>query len=260
LLYNDLKSIPSTIGNLIRLKKLDLNVNELVSLPPEIGRLQKNTKILLRDNPKLKIIPRTLRGHSALFKNDSAKFEPIVRIPIVRKNVPLNTKRNDPISGYNFSVGNNALIIGGYNRYVTENSLLRWIKTKKPNTNINNINTLYTLNPNEEIVSNPFTRQPLFRRNINFVKFVKPNTPNTLVKKLNTPNKPKTLNPRNNMIKKAGNAAQSRLNTTNKPKTPNTTNKPNTPNTPKTPNTLNTIRKKAGNAAQSRRTNVNNNN
>jgi len=141
--------------------------------------------------------------------------------PIVRRNVPLNTKRNDPISGYNFSVGNNALLLGGFNRYVTEKSFLNWIKTKNSRTNITTINTLYNLSPNTNIVVNPFTRQPLFRRNINFVKFVKPNKPNT----------PNTL---------AKNLNKMKIN-----------NKPKTPNTPKT------IRKKAGNAAQNRRTNRN---
>ena len=217
---NDLKSIPSSIGNLTKLEYLDLVDNKLVSLPREIGLLPKNVKITLYNNPKLKIIPGTLRGYPELLKSNWTKFEPLVLKPIVRRNVPLNTNRNDPMSGYNFSVGNNALNLG-YNKYVTEKSLLNWIKTKNSRTNITNINTLYSLDPNRNIVPNPFTRQPLFRRNINFVKFVKPKTPNTLAKNLN----------------------KMKIN-----------NKPKTPNTPKT------VRKKAGNAAQSRRTNVNNNN
>ena len=128
-----------------------------------------------------------------LTKSSWTKFE---HIPIVRRKVPLNTNRNDHISGYNFRVGNNAIHIG-YNKYLHENSLLKWIKTKNNNTNITNINTLYSLNPNTNIVIHPFTRQPLFRRNLNFVEFVKPNkpnTPNTLAKNLNKMklnNKPK---------------------------------------------------------------------
>ena len=137
---------------------------------------------------------------------------PLRPVQVQRRNVPLNTNRNDPISGYIFSVGNNALNLG-YNKYLTEKSLLNWIKTKNENTNITTINTLYSLSPNTNIVVNPFTRQPLFRRNLNFVKFVKPNTPNTLAKKLNNTkinNKPKTPNTPNTIRKKAGNAAQSR--------------------------------------------------
>jgi len=174
----------------------------------------------LNSNPSLRIIPRSLdRSGLRISKNSSTKFEIVIK-PVQRRNVPLNTNRNDHISGYNFRVGNNAIHIG-YNRYLTENSLLNWIKAKNNNTNITNINTLYSFDPNTKIVINPFTRQPMFRKNLNFVKFVKsnkPNTPNTLAKKLN----------------------KTKIN--NKPKTPNT------------------IRKKAGNAAQNRRNNVNNNN
>jgi len=221
---NKLTSIPKEIGKLKKLDVIFLGYNKLTSLPDEIGRLPKLTSIYIHSNPNLRIIPRTLhRSGLSITKNSSTRFEHIPLRPVQRRNVPLNTNRNDPISGYIFSVGNNALNLG-YNKYLTEKSLLNWIKTKNNKTNITNINTLYSLSPNTNIVSNPFTRQPLFRRNLNFVKFVKsnkPNTPNTLVKKLNN----------------------TKLN-----------NKPNTPNTPKT------IRKKAGNAAQSRRTNINNNN
>jgi len=183
-----------------------LNYNRLTSLPDEIGRLPVLYGLNIQGNPALRIIPRSFyRNSLKITKNSSTHFEHRVPKPIVRRKVPLNTKRNDPISGYNFSVGNNALNLG-YNRYLTEKSLLNWIKTKKPSTNITNINTLYSLDPNRNIVSNPFTRQPLLRRNINFVEFVKPNkpnTPNTLANKLN---KTKI----NNKTKKAGNAAQSR--------------------------------------------------
>ena len=227
---------------------LFLGFNKLTSLPDEIGRLPNLGSIYIHSNPNLRIIPKSLdRPDLRITKNSSTRFEHIPLRPVQRRNVPLNTKRNDPISGNNFRVGNNALNLG-YDKYLTEKTLLKWIKTKNPSTNITNINTLYSLSPNTNIVLNPFTKRPLFRRNLNFVKFVKPNTPNTLVKKLNTPNTP---NPRNNMRKKAGNAAQSRLNT------PNTPNTPKTPNTPNTPNPRNNMRKKAGNAAQSRRTNRN---
>jgi hypothetical protein len=218
---NNLETVPPQIGNLKKLNHLLLNYNRLTSLPDKIGRLPVLYVLNIKGNPNLRIIPRSLdRPSLKITKNSSTHFEHRVPRPIVRRNVPLNTNRNDPISGYNFSVGNNALNIG-YNRYLTENSLLNWIKTKNRSTNITTINALYSLDPNTKIVINPFTQQPLFRRNINFVKFVKsnkPNTPNTLANKLN----------------------KTKIN--NKPKTPNT------------------IRKKAGNAAQSRRTNIKNNN
>ena len=221
---NYLESVPRQIGNLKKLRYLGLAGNKLTSLPDEIGRLPILSSIYIHSNPNLRIIPRTLdRSGLRITKNNSTRFEHIPLRPVQRRNVPLNTNRNDPISGYIFSVGNNALNLG-YNKYLTEKSLLNWIKTKNNKTNITTINALYSLSPNTNIVVNPFTRQPLFRRNLNFVKFVKsnkPNTPNTLAKNLN----------------------KTKIN-----------NKPNTPNTP------NTIRKKVGNAAQSRRTNVNNNN
>ena len=190
--YNKLTSLPESIGNLKKLEYLSLRRNNLTSLPESIGNLKKLEYLYLENNPNLKYINSSLyRSGLKIFKNSSTK------ILIPRKNVPLNTNRNDPISGYNFSVGNNALNLG-YNRYLTENSLLKWIKEKNPSTNITNIITLYYLSPNTKIVSNPFTRQPLFRRNLNFVKFVKPPPTN----KKN--NKPPTKK------QKTGNSAQSR--------------------------------------------------
>ena len=182
---NRLKSIPPEIGNLKNLKRIYLYNNLLRSLPDEINNLTNLERLDLKGNPSLRIIPKTLkRDGLEVIKNSSTRFElKIVRKPIQRKNVPLNTNRNDPISGYNFRVGNNALILGGYNRYVTENSLLKWIKSKNTKTIINNINTLYSLNSNENVVINPFTRQPLVRKNLTFVKFVKPNTNKKLDKK-----------------------------------------------------------------------------
>jgi hypothetical protein len=162
----------------------------------------------LYNNPNLRIIPGTLnRSGLRITKNSSTIFGPIVPKPVQvqRKNVLLNTNRTDPISGYKFRVGNNAVYIG-HNRYVTENSLLRLIKRTNINTNITNIKTLYNLNPNENIAVNPFTTTTnlLYRRNLNFVKFVKPNkpnTPNTLAKNLNKMkinNKPKKRKRENN--------------------------------------------------------------
>jgi Leucine-rich repeat (LRR) protein len=224
---NRIKKLPESIGNLINLKELDLSENDLTELPGSIGNLGNLRDLDLYHNPNLRIIPGTLnRSVLRITKNSSTIFGPIVPKPVQvqRKNVLLNTNRTDPISGYNFRVGNNAVYIG-HNRYVTENSLLRLIKRTNTNTNITNIKTLYNLNPNENIAVNPFTTTTnlLYRRNLNFVKFIKPNTPNTLAKNLN------------------------KMKINKKRKTPNNR------NTPKP------TRKKASNAAQSRRTNVNNN-
>ena len=202
---NQLTSLPESIGNLTQLKELDLNYNNLNSLPKEFSKLGNLTDLNLRDNPNLRIIPGTLnRSVLRITKNSSTIFGPIVPKPVQvqRKNVLLNTNRTDPISGYKFRVGNNAVYIGR-NRYVTENSLLRLIKRTNINTNITNIKTLYNLNPNENIAVNPFTTTTnlLYRRNLNFVKFVKPNTPNTLAKNLNKMkinNKPKKRKRENN--------------------------------------------------------------
>ena len=197
---NFLTKLPSSIGNLEKLQSLYLEGNYLKSLPSSIGNLKKLKFLMLNNNPSLRIIPRTLnRSGLRISKSSSTKFEIVIK-PVQRRNVPLNTNRNDPISGYIFSVGNNALNLG-YNRYLTEKSLLNWIKTKNNNTNITNINILYSFDPNTKIVINPFTKQPLFRRNLNFVKFVKPNTPNTLAKNLNNTKI-------NNKTKKAGNATR----------------------------------------------------
>ena len=198
--------MPESIGNLTKLRELDLGRNNLKSLPSQIGNLGNLRVLNLRDNRHLRIIPGTLnRPGLRITKNNSTRIAIVIK-PVQRRNVPLNTKRNDPISGYIFRVGNNALNLG-YNKYVTEKSLLNWIKTKNNKTIITNINTLYSLNSNENVVINPFTRQPLLRKNLNFVKFVKPNTPNTLAKNLN---KTKINNKPNTIRKKAGNAAQNR--------------------------------------------------
>jgi hypothetical protein len=158
------------------------------------------------DNNNLKLLPRSLiRSGLKITKNNSTKFE---HIPIVRRNVPLskvplniNNKHSDSITMENLKVGHNAIYLG-YNKYLREKTFLNWIKRQNNNTNITNINTLYSLRPNDYIGVNPLTQKPMFRKNLNFVKFVKPNTPNTLAKKLN-----------NNIRKKAGNAAQSRRTT-----------------------------------------------
>jgi len=205
---NKLTSLPESIGNLTQLKELDLSYNNLKSLPSQIGNLGNLIDLDLYNNPNLRIIPGTLnRSGLRITKNSSTIFGPIVPKPVQvqRKNVLLNTNRTDPISGYKFRVGNNAVYIG-HNRYVTENSLLRLIKRTNINTNITNIKTLYNLNPNENIAVNPFTTTTnlLYRRNLNFVKFVKPNkpnTPNTLAKNLNKMkinNKPKKRKRENN--------------------------------------------------------------
>ena len=214
--YNNLESLPPQIGNLEKLEFLFLNNNKLKSLPPSIGNLE-NLQILRLDNNNLKLLPRSLiRSSLKITKNNSTKFEhlPIVRRNVLINKVPLNinNKRSDSITMENFKVGHNGIYLG-YNKYLHEKTLLNWIKTQNNNTNITNINALYSLRPNDYIGVNPLTQKPLFRKNLNFVKFVKPNTPNTLTNKLNKTkinNKSKTQNLRNNIRKKAGHAAQSR--------------------------------------------------
>ena len=215
--YNNLESLPPQIGNLEKLDFLFLNNNKLKSLPPSIGNLENLQILRLDNNNNLKLLPRSLiRSGLKITKNNSTKFE---HIPIVRRNVPINkvplninNKRSDSITMENFKVGHNAIYLG-YNKYLHEKTFLNWIKTQNNSTNITNINALYSRRPNDYIGVNPLTQKPLFRRNLNFVKFVKPNTPNTLAKKLNNTkinNKTKTQNLRNNIRKRAGNAAQSR--------------------------------------------------
>ena len=215
--YNNLESLPPQIGNLEKLDFLFLNNNKLKSLPPSIGNLENLQILRLDNNNNLKLLPRSLiRSGLKITKNNSTKFE---HIPIVRRNVPINkvplninNKRSDSITMENFKVGHNAIYLG-YNKYLHEKTFLNWIKTQNNKTNITNIEFLYSLKPNATIGVNPLTQKPLFRKNLNFVKFVKPNTPNTLAKKLNNTkinNKTKTQNLRNNIRKRAGNAAQSR--------------------------------------------------
>jgi len=215
--YNKLKSLPPQIGNLERLRSLYLDNNKLESLPDEIGRLPNLQYLHVENNPNLRIIPRSLiRSSLKITKNNSTKFEHIVRrkVPINKVPLNINNKRSDSITMENFKVGHNGIYLG-YNKYLHEKTLLNWIKTQNKETNIN---ALYSRRPNDYIGVNPLTQKPLFRKNLNFVKFVKSNTPNTLAKKLNKTkinNKTKTQNLRNNIRKKAGNAAQSRRNNVN---------------------------------------------
>ena len=211
---NKLESLPPQIGNLEKLEFLYLNNNNLTKLPPSIGNLENLQILRLDNNNNLKLLPRSLiRSGLTITKNNSTKFEHIL---IVRRKVPLNkvplninNKRSDSITMENLKVGHNGIYLG-YNKYLREKTLLNWIKTQNNNTNITNINALYSLRPNVIIGVNPLTQKPMFRKNINFVRFVKPKTPNTLAKNLNKmkinnkPNTPKTIR------KKAGNAAQSR--------------------------------------------------
>ena len=209
--YNNLTSLPESFSKLTNLEYIGLTGNKLTSLPDEIGRLPKLKSIYINGNPNLRIIPRSLkRSGFRLTKSSWTKFE---NIPIVRRNVPLNkvplninNKRSDSITMENFKVGHNAVHIG-YNKYLREKTFLNWIKTQNNNTNITNINALYSLSPNTNIVIHPFTKQQILRKNLNFVKFVKPNTPNTLANKLNKTkinNKLKTPN----KTKKAGNTTR----------------------------------------------------
>ena len=205
---NKITKLPSFIGKLTNLMTLDLSENRITELPSSIGNLENLLYLYLRYNPNLRIIPRSLiLPDLKINANKSAKFE---HIPIVRRNVPINkvplninNKPSDSITMENLKVGHNGIYLG-YNKYLHEKTLLNWIKTQNNNTNITNINALYSLRPNVIIGVNPLTQKPMFRKNLNFVKFVKPNkpnTPNTLAKKLNNTKI-------NNKTKKAGNATR----------------------------------------------------
>jgi len=186
----------------------------------------------LSKNPNLKYINGSLiRNGLTIYINQNTKFI------IPRKKVYLNKNNynhKDHISFTNFNVGNNAVKFGKH--YYTEETLMtlfynkkNWgIPTNLTNDKIKNfINDIYTYEQNIELFNDPTTRQKVFRKNLTFVKFVKPKTPNTLAKKLN------------------------KMKTNNKPKSPNNSNNS---------NNLNAIRRKSGNSAQSRSTNRNNNN
>jgi len=202
---NKLTSIPSYIDLLVNLEYLNLKRNKLTSIPSSIiHHLDNLKKIDLSHNPNLKTIPREFigLGHPDLriIKNNSTKFVG----GIVRTMQLLKVKRQeDFISGKTFENGNSAVYLG-HNKYLNEKSLLNWIKTKNSRTKITNIKALYDLEPNKYVVVNPFTRQPLLRKNINFVRFVRATRP------LSSPPRSNQNLLRNNIRKKAGNAAQSR--------------------------------------------------
>ncbi len=200
---NKLTSIPSYINLLENLEYLNLKRNKLTSIPQSIIHLHNLKKIDLSHNPNLKTIPREFIGLGRpdlrIIKNNSTKFVgSIVRIMEILK----VKRQEDFISGKNFENGNSAVYLG-HNKFLNEKSLLNWIKTKNSFTKITNINALYDLEPNTNVVVNPFTRQPLLRKNIKFVTFVRG-------RPLSSPPRSKKNLLRNNIRKKAGNAAQSR--------------------------------------------------
>jgi len=167
---NDFKVLPKELGNLKNLEVITAPENpNLTSIPKELVKLKKLRILDLRRNPLLREIPGTLiRRGLKVYKNDRVRFININQnLSVKRINVPLNTNRNDAISYNNFKVGNNAVNIG-YNRYVSENTFRKLAKMS--------VQSAYILDSNENIAQNPFTRKPLLRKNIKFVKFVKPNT------------------------------------------------------------------------------------
>jgi Leucine-rich repeat (LRR) protein len=69
LVYSEIDSIPSEIGQLTELEKLRLNGNNLTSVPPEIGRL-KNLKYLSLSDNKLLSLPSGIFELSELERLD----------------------------------------------------------------------------------------------------------------------------------------------------------------------------------------------
>jgi Leucine-rich repeat (LRR) protein len=188
---NNLTSIPKEIGNIRELMHLFLFNNKLTSLPKEIINLKNLNKLYLTDNPNLKYINRSLyREGLVITKNFSTKiYPPNPPIQKIRRNVYLNKNNynhKDHIAFTNFNVGNNAVKIG--TKYYLEDTLLKLAKK------FNNINHVYKSDPTKKILRDPYTRQNVLRKNLTFVKFVKPKSPNNS----------------NAIRKKSGNAAQSR--------------------------------------------------
>jgi len=168
---NDFKALPKELGNLKKLEVITAPENpNLTSIPEELVKLKKLRILDLRRNPRLREIPGKQYdarvGGLKIYKNYNARFINIKQnLSVKRINVPLNTNRNDAISYNTFKVGNNAVNIG-YNRYVSENTFRKLAKMS--------VQSAYILDSKENITQNPFTRQPLLRKNIKFVKFVKP--------------------------------------------------------------------------------------
>jgi len=197
---NKLKSLPSTIGKLTKLEKLDLSDNALESLPPQIG-LCENLKKLNLDNNKLKTLPKEiikLRNISIV-----ANRNPNLTIPYILKN------KNITVFHHYKSFDPNVLYEKKYNYsnyYKNQLSGLPFLPKNIKNLIAKKIS-------NVEPVTKPLskTKNPL--RKIIEKRKLKRNTENIekvtnrIKSSIKTPKTPKT---RNNMRKKAGNAAQSR--------------------------------------------------
>lgn len=60
---NKIKNIPAEIGNLIKLKEFHLEHNPIAEIPADIWKNKKPPKIYLTYHPGLKMIPKKLAGY-----------------------------------------------------------------------------------------------------------------------------------------------------------------------------------------------------
>ena len=66
---NEIKSLPSKIGNLINLQILDCSNNQIESLPSEIGNLVNLRELYCNNNPINYIPPNVMRLIQRLVNN-----------------------------------------------------------------------------------------------------------------------------------------------------------------------------------------------
>ena len=102
LIYNQLSSLPTTIGSLINLKTLDLSFNQLNSLPVSIGNLINLQKLNLHKNILSSLPSKILNIKNIIIINEASyeinnldiEYSILIfcRLKINIGNLPINIK------------------------------------------------------------------------------------------------------------------------------------------------------------------------
>ena len=214
---NNIKSLPKEIGNLKNLNELNLNENKLTSIPKEIGLL-KNLKKLSFEYNNLTSIPKEI-GLCKNLKDLDLSGNNLTSLPKEIEDLPklskLNLRFNPNLEGISSELKKNGLTIWksrftkfiNYKYYTNQLSTVT-VKRK----NLPRIPPKIRENIARKVNTKPKVKTEANKMNVARSSLRAYNTKQKVLTRRaeNLINKPKTQNSRNNIRKKAGNAAQGR--------------------------------------------------